>query len=107
MRYVIKEARTVEDAIKEALLELEVTEADVEIEVIEEASRGLFGLIGSKDAKVKVTVVNDPVMKSKEFLENIFKYMGVVADMEIRREEDGLYIDIVNVDPIESLQELL
>ncbi|NLN14588.1 MAG: protein jag [Tissierellia bacterium] len=102
MRYVIKEARTVEDAIKEALLELEVTEADVEIEVIEEASRGLFGLIGSKDAKVKVTVVNDPVMKSKEFLENIFKYMGVVADMEIRREEDGLYIDIVNVDPIDK-----
>lgn len=102
MRYVIKEARTVEDAIKEALLELEVTEADVEIEVIEEASRGLFGLIGSKDAKVKVTVVNDPVMKSKEFLENIFKYMGVVADMEIRREENGLYIDIVNVDPIDK-----
>lgn len=102
MRYVIKEARTVEDAIKEALLELEVTEADVEIEVIEEASRGLFGLIGSKDAKVKVTVVNDSVMKSKEFLENIFKYMGVVADMEIRREEDGLYIDIVNVDPIDK-----
>lgn len=98
MRYVIKQSRTVEDAIKDALLELKVSEEDVEIEVIEEASKGLFGLIGTKEAKVKVVVVNDTINNAKEFLDKIFTSMTIKADTDIRREEDILYVDINNVD---------
>ena len=53
MKFVVKTGKTVEDALQEALLELKATEKDVEYEVIEEASRGLFGIIGSKEAKIK------------------------------------------------------
>jgi spoIIIJ-associated protein len=97
MRYVIKQSKTVEEAIKDALLELEVSEEDVEIEVIEEASKGLFGIIGTKEAKVKVVVVNDPINKSKEFLDRIFASMSIKADIKIRKEDDVLHVDILNV----------
>ena len=99
MRYVIKQSGTVEDAINEALLELEVSREDVEVEIIEEASRGLFGLIGSKEAIVKVMVVNDAVHIAKEFLDNVFFYMSVSADTEISKDDDVLRIDITNVNP--------
>ncbi len=67
MKYVIKQSKTVEDALKEALLELDAREEDVEIEIMEEASKGLFGLIGAKEAKIKVTLINDPVEISNDF----------------------------------------
>ncbi|MDR7871406.1 MAG: RNA-binding cell elongation regulator Jag/EloR [Tissierellaceae bacterium] len=102
MRYVIKQSKTVEDAIKDALLELEVTEEDVEIEVIEEASKGLFGIIGTKEAKVKVTVTYDPISKTKEFLDKIFTSMNIKAGAEINKEDDVLYVDIISVDPIDK-----
>lgn len=98
MRYVIKQSGTVEDAINEALLELEVSREDVEVEIIEEASRGLFGLIGSKEAIVKVMVVNDAVHIAKEFWITYF-YMSVSADTEISKDDDVLRIDITNVNP--------
>lgn len=98
MRYVIKQSRTVEDAVKDALLELEVSEEDVKIEVMEEASKGLFGLIGTKEAKVKVIVVNDSVNIAREFLDKIFTSMTIKADVDIRKEEDVLNVDILNVD---------
>lgn len=102
MRYVIKQSRTVEDAIKDALLELEVSEEDVEVEVLEEASKGLFGLIGSKEAKVKVVVVNDEINIAKKFLDKIFTSMIIKADSDIRKEDGVLYVDINNVDPTDK-----
>lgn len=102
MRYVIKQSRTVEDAIKDALLELEVSEEDVEVEVLEEASKGLFGLIGSKEAKVKVVVVNDEINIARDFLDKIFTSMIIKADSDIRKEDGVLYVDINNVDPADK-----
>ncbi|WBW49981.1 protein jag [Peptoniphilus equinus] len=54
MNYVIKTAKTVNEAVSQALSELNISREDAEIEVIEAESKGLFGLIGSKDATVKV-----------------------------------------------------
>lgn len=54
MRSVEKYARTVEEAVEEALRELELSKEQVEIEVIDEGSKGLFGLLGSKQARVLV-----------------------------------------------------
>lgn len=99
MKYVIKQSKNVDDAIQEALLELDAKMEDVNVEIIEEANRGLFGIIGAKEAKVKVTVVNDPVDISNKFLNNILMHMMVKASLDIKREEDCLYIDIQDVDP--------
>lgn len=49
-------AKTVEDAIAAGLEELGVSISDVTIEVLEEGSKGLFGLFGSRQAKVRLTL---------------------------------------------------
>ena len=59
MNYVIKVAKTVDEAVSEALKELNITRDEAKIEVIEEASKGFLGLIGTKDATVKVSKVTD------------------------------------------------
>ena len=50
-----KSAKTVNDAILEALAELGVTKDDVNVEIVDEGKSGFFG-IGRKDATVRVTV---------------------------------------------------
>lgn len=54
MRVVEKVGRTVDEAIQEALKQLGATRQDVEIEVLEEGSKGLFGLLGARRARVRV-----------------------------------------------------
>ena len=49
-------ARTVEEAIELGLQELGVSIGDVDVRVVEEGSKGLFGLFGSRMAKVCLTV---------------------------------------------------
>ncbi len=52
-------ARTTEEAIEKGLQELGVSIGDVDVEVLEEGSKGLFGLFGSRNAKVRLTVKSD------------------------------------------------
>ena len=49
-------AKTVEEAIELGLQELGVSIGDVDVRVVEEGSKGLFGLFGSRLAKVCLTV---------------------------------------------------
>lgn len=98
MKYVIKQSKTVEDAIEDALIELDVSEEDVEIEILEEDSKGFFGLIGVKEAKVKVTVTNDPIEIADDFLKRIYKSMDIEASNDIKMEDNVLYIEIKDVD---------
>ena len=49
-----KTGRTVEEALAAALSELNLTEADVDVQVLQEAKNGFFG-IGKRDARVLVT----------------------------------------------------
>lgn len=52
--YIEKEAKTVESAIEEALNEMNIGKDDADIEVLDEGSKGLFGLIGGRNALVRV-----------------------------------------------------
>ena len=49
-------AKTVEEAIEQGLQELGVSIGDVDVLVVEEGSKGLFGLFGSRPARVRLTV---------------------------------------------------
>ena len=52
-------APSIEEAIEEGLSKLGVPEEDVEIEILDEGTKGLFGL-GSRQARIRLTVaVND------------------------------------------------
>ena len=52
-------AKTTEEAISEGLRVLGCTLSDVKVEVLEEGSKGLFGLFGSRPAKVRLTVLHE------------------------------------------------
>lgn len=86
-----KSAKTKEEAIELALSELGVTEADVEIEIIEEGSKGFLGL-GSKDACVKVTYNPDEEKRAADFLNKIFEITN--EDVTVESKIDGEILKI-------------
>lgn len=72
--------KTKEEAVNNALAQLNASEDEVSVEVIEEGARGFLG-IGSKPFKVKVSVNTDPVKVAKEFLREVFVAIGVSVEV--------------------------
>ncbi len=62
MEFVEVRGKSVEVAVQAAMQELQITDRDrVDVEVVQEPEKAVFGLFGGKDAVVKVTVkVDDP-----------------------------------------------
>ena len=77
LRSVIKEAKTVDEAVRLALEELGINNDQADIEVISEGNKGLLGLIGSKNAVVKVTEKLGIDVIVKDFLEPLFDKLGI------------------------------
>lgn len=93
MATVEKSAKTKDEAIELALIELGVTIDEVEVEVIEEGSKGFLG-IGNKDAVVKVTVVSNPEKRAENFLTKLFEIAGEDVKVDIKGKEGELDIDL-------------
>lgn len=55
MKFVEKTGKTVDDAITAALVELGLPSDQVEIEIITEGSKGVLGIFGTKEAKIRAT----------------------------------------------------
>ena len=55
-RIIEVEAKTTKEAIRIALEKLKVRKEDVEIKILREEHKGLFGMEGAEPAKIKVTV---------------------------------------------------
>ena len=93
MDFIEISAKTVDDAVTEGLIKLGTTSDKIEYEVMEKGSAGFFGL-GSKPAKIrsrKKSTVEDHV---REFLNNVFRAMGMEVEILIRKREDEKNIDI-------------
>ncbi len=97
MKNVTIERATVDEAVKAALEELGAEKEEVAVEVISEPSKGLFGLIGSKNAKVKVTVTKGPEERTKQFFEILLKKMDIEAEYEVDFSDNVLKVDIVKI----------
>jgi len=87
MDSIEKSGKTVEEAIEEALAILNCTRDQVEVEIIEQGSKGFLGL-GSKLAKVLVTKKNNPEKKAKEFLKEVTMLMGLSVDIETELDDE-------------------
>lgn len=87
--YIEISAKTVSEAVTEALTKLGITADKLEYEVIEEGSRGLWG-IGARPAVIRARKQMDSLDFGKEFLENVFAEMGIEAKIEaFENQEEG------------------
>ena len=86
MKTIEMTGRTVEEAIKNALASLKLTEDKVEVQVIEEGSKGFLNFIGSKPAKIKVLVRRDYLVEAKTFLKEVLNSMDVKAEITVKEE---------------------
>jgi spoIIIJ-associated protein len=92
---VEKEGKTIDEAINLALLELKLEKELVDIEVIEEGSKGIFGFLGGKPARVKVKAKKEAsFIKGKEFVEDILFNMKVSAVVTMEVQDPGVVIRI-------------
>ncbi|ACV29753.1 Predicted RNA-binding protein (contains KH domain) [Anaerococcus prevotii] len=86
---IIKSAKTKEKAIELALEEIGKSRDEVEVEIIEEESTGFLGLIGSKDAVVRVSYEED----IKEALSNLERE---IEDTKFTANEDDSEEEIID-----------
>lgn len=88
MKSTVKVAKTVDQAVSLALKELDCTKDEAIIDILEEPKSGFFGLIGSKDAVVKVSCE-----------ENIEELLNEVVSGNFEKKEEKIVEEIVKDTP--------
>jgi spoIIIJ-associated protein len=117
MMAVEKTAKTIEEAVQSALEELNAEKDNVDIEILEQPVRGIFGILGSKLAKVKVSIKEDNTSKNtreknkenkviritdftlekekaRKFLRDVLEAMDIKAEIRMKVTSDNLYINL-------------
>ncbi|MBE6043205.1 MULTISPECIES: RNA-binding cell elongation regulator Jag/EloR [Clostridium] len=95
MKSIQMNGRTVEEAVQNALRELNVTEDKVNIKIIDEGSKGLFKLFKGKDAIIEVTLKNDYIEDARKFLREVLNAMGILAEIDIKENDDIININLI------------
>lgn len=94
-----KKGKSVDEAVQAALDELNCQIEDVVVEIIEEPSKGLLGIVGKKPAVVKVSLIEKPENGIREVLENLLDRMKIDYEIaNIDYENDRVRINIVGKD---------
>ncbi len=81
--------KTVDEAVTNALIQLETTSDKIEYEVLEKGSSGILGIFNSKPAKIrarKKVTVEDMV---RGFLDSVFSAMNMQVEIAISYDEEG------------------
>ena len=97
MKFVEIIGKTKEEAIQKAVDQLGTPVEDLEIEVLEEGSKGLFGFLGSKDFKIKATVIVKDTVETRilSFLNRLFEVMNIEADIKIDMNSDSAKVSVI------------
>lgn len=91
---LIVTGKTVEEAVRSGLSQWNVPESRAKVEVLEQAAKGLFGLFGAKEAKVRLELIPDPVEEAVLFLADVFASMNVKASIERKNDKDGILLNV-------------
>lgn len=89
-------AKTVDEALTQAMLELGTTIEHLEYEVIEKETSGFLGMFG-KPAKIRYKLRYSVENEIKSFLNKVFKAMNIEAKIEVIHDEEASNVD-VNID---------
>lgn len=93
MKILEMTGKTVEEALETALKKLSVKKEDVEVQVIDEGSKGFLG-IGNKEAKIIVKVKENPEALAVSFLKGMFDIWGEEVEIEAEMQDDTLCIEL-------------
>ena len=94
IRYIETTGKTKEEAIEKAAAELKVNPSDLEIELIEEGTKGFFGF-GAKDFRIKASVIDNYEKRINDFLRDIFKVLDIDAEILIKKSGDTAKVKIM------------
>ena len=97
MKFVEKSGKSVEEALRLALIELDASREQVEVEVLEEGSKGFLG-IGAKETKIRVSKKNSVTDVAFTFLTSLLKEMKINAKLELEVVQEALNINIIGED---------
>ncbi len=101
MNKVVATGKTVKEAVYSALKQLGTTSDKVDIKIIDQPSKRLFGLMGTRDAVVQVELLPDtvdPIEEAILFLKKIFRTMGLSVKTEQFKKEDYILLNLVGND---------
>jgi spoIIIJ-associated protein len=90
--------KSVEEALKNGLARLGVGEDRVKVTVLEQPSKGLFGLIGAKEARVELELLSDGVEEATVFLREVAAAMGLSVTLERVDDAESIRINIKGPD---------
>ena len=77
MKTIESIGKTVEEAVQKGLEQLDLSIAEAQIDILDEGTKGVLGLLGVKMARVRVSEKFSPANKAVSFLSNVAKYMKV------------------------------
>jgi len=86
-------AKTVDEALTNAMLEIGTTADNLEYEVIEKESSGFFGMF-SKPARIKVRLKLSAENTARKFLEEVFDAMDINAKLDIVYDKENEMLGI-------------
>lgn len=93
MEFIEVSAKTVNDAVTDALIQLGITSDQLEYEVINEGSTGFLGF-GSKPAVIKAKKKFSPEDHVREFLSQVFQAMNMEVEIISSYDEEHGVIDV-------------
>ena len=98
MKKLVASGRTVEEAVDNGLAQLGVGRDRVRVTVLEQPSKGLFGLIGAKDARVELELIPDAAEEAERFLREVAEAVRISVGIT-RTESDGvIYFNVTGAD---------
>jgi len=94
MRKIVASGKTVEEAVRNGLKQLQTTEDRVITVVLEQPSKGLFGLIGVKEAKVELEELPDAYDQAEQFITDVAGAMGLTVKVSRSDSKEGLLLEV-------------
>lgn len=94
MKKTVASGKTIDDAVRNGLTQWQVSKDRVKIVVLEQPSKGLFGLIGVKEAKVELELIPDALEEAEQFLREVAGTMGLQVSIDRKTTRDGVLLSV-------------
>ncbi len=94
MKKIVASGKTIEDAVRAGLEQLQVTENRVTTTVLEHPSKGFLGLFGAKEAKVELELIPDPLEEAEQFIREVSAAMGLQVEIGRKQSREGTLLAV-------------